>query len=762
MRRFGAVLVVVALATGAAACSSGSGGGSSAQDAPGGGRDGAPTTAEQAGLIPKAQWEVRQADYLTFAAARPQDGGRPLTLLAHAEADRLAGKTPDLSAASVELFEPMFEKLTTFQDTGDFDINELLTLYLRFGKDLPPKVHDAIEERLLGFKYWWTEPTPKGVIDSQYYWTENHQIIYLADEFVAGQAFPNTSFANSGMTGKQHMAHAKDRLATWFALRARFGFSEWLSNVYWTEDMKGLLLLAEFADDPGLAREASMMLDLLFVELAGHVERGTFGSTHGRTYQKDKLEGIDEDTFSIAKMVFDRTPIPYANDDNATLLAVAQRYRPPEVARKIAASDKATVFRLRAGLPLDPTAPVDPKVKAPYGLSFTGEKGLMAWWGMGAQFPWQVAPLSVDTVKKYDLFKTTNFKQASDLEPVVKDADDATVRNLAHSLAVQVNPGLLSQVNTYTWRSPGVMLSTAQDWRPGQRGEQDHISQVTMGPEALVFTQHPREKATSGDDPGNGGSFTGDGAMPRSAQDENVAVSVYAPQYDGGGGIGSGAYAFTYEPYTHAYFPTEKFDEVVQRAGWTLARKDDGFVALWSQRPTTWADHTGEKTTVELTKPYDLVARGGPDNVWITEVAQASDYAKAGDDTKARFDAFVDAITGAQIHVSRSDVSSCPTVGLCPYGPDAARSSGPDGGALVDYQSPSRGLVTFGWLPKEAGDAALPPLVVDGKTIDLHPEDLAWDAPYATAKWDSQVFHAELDGASLDLDFNKVTRRTTR
>jgi hypothetical protein len=758
MRRLAAVVMAMALASGAVACSSNGSDGSS------GGKGGMGDTdtpaalpaSETAGLIPQQLWTKRQDEFLAWAAKGPLDGGRPLSVIAKAEDARRAGKKADLSAATVAEWQPLIDKLKAYTDTGDFDINEMLTLWLRDRDQLRPDLAKAIEQRLLAFKYWWTEPTPKGIVDSQYYWTENHQIIYLANEYVAGQTFPDRTFTNSGMTGKEHEAHAAERLQTWFTYRARFGFSEWLSNVYWTEDMKGLLLLAEFAHDATIARQASMMLDLLFVELAGHVERGVFGSTHGRTYQKDKLEGRDEDTFSIAKLVFDLTPGPYENADNAVLLATAERYRPPEVARKIAAAKDTTVFKLRAGIPLDPNAPVDASVKPPYGLSWTGEKALMAWWGMGAQFPWQVAPLSVETVRKYDLFKTSNFKQAADLEPVVAKADDATLRNLAHSLAIQVNPGLLSQVNTYTWRSPAVMLSTAQDWRPGQRGEQDHISQATFGPEALVFTQHPREKAESEDEPGNGGSFTGDGAMPRSAQDQNVAISIYSPQYPGGGGIGSGAYSFTYEPFTHAYFPTEKFDQVVQRDGWTLARKDDGFIALWSARPTTWADHTGEKTTVELTKDYDLEADGGPNNVWITEVAQASDYAKAGDDTQARFDAFVDAITKAKVQVSSSEDTTgdaaCVAPGVCLPAYDA--------GALVRYDSPSRGPITFGWEPKEQDPkAALPPLVVDGKTVDLHPE-ANWDAPYATSAWDSQVFHAELDGASLDLDFKAKTRRT--
>ena len=754
MRRLVAVVVAVAASIPAASCST-------THHASGAPTTTAPTGAagvtvapasETEGLIAPAVWKARQADYLAFATAQPVNGGSPLSLLAHAGAAQLAGQRPDLSAATVASLTPMFAKLKSYADTGDFDINELLTLWLRERTDLNPSVAAAIRTRILAFKYWWTEPTPKGIVDSQYYWTENHQIIYLADEYIAGQTFPDRVFTNSGMTGREHMDHASDRLTKWFAWRARFGFSEWLSNVYWSEDMKGLLLLAEFAQDPQIARTASMMLDVLFVELASHVQKGTFGATHGRSYQKDKLSGADEDTFSTAKLVFDQTPAPYPNADNATLLAIARNYRPPEVVRRIAASTSPSVIRQRAGIPLDPTAPVNPSAQAPYGLPFTGEDGLMIWWGMGAQFPWQVAPLSVDTVKQHDLFKTTNFKQAAALAPIIAKADTATIRTLARSLAKQVNPGLLSQVDTYTWRSPGVMLSTAQDWRPGQRGEQDHIWQATLDPDALVFTQHPRDPVPSASDPNaHEGYWTGDGAMPRAGQWKNVNISIYAPQYPGGSGVGSGAYSFSYQPYTHAYFPTEKFDQVVQQGGWTIGRRGSGFVALWSQRPTIWRQYDPKtEFTHGLTKPFDLVAPGGPDNVWITEVADSSAYAAAGPSTPARFLAFVAAITKAKVNVRSA---SCPS-GYVKCPPPAAGA-----GAYVAYDSPSQGAIDFGWAPQQRG---IVPFSVDGRAVALHPNTFRWSSPWATAAWDTGIYHAAVGTATLDLDFNTVTRRTSR
>ena len=91
---------------------------------------------------------------------------------------------------------------------------------------------------------------------------------------------------------------------------------------------------------------------------------------------------------------------------------------------------------------------------------------------MGAQFPWQIVPLSIDLINTYDLLDTDLFKDLGVLKPIIESSTIPQLQELALSLATAVNAGLLSEVNTYTWRSPDVMLSTAQDWRKGQRSEQ--------------------------------------------------------------------------------------------------------------------------------------------------------------------------------------------------------------------------------------------------------------------------------------------------
>ena len=66
--------------------------------------------------------------------------------------------------------------------------------------------------------------------------------------------------------------------------RARFGFSEWLSNCYIDEDLLGLVNLYDFAEDAEIRQTAGKFIDMLLFEMALHSYRGVMGCTHGRTY----------------------------------------------------------------------------------------------------------------------------------------------------------------------------------------------------------------------------------------------------------------------------------------------------------------------------------------------------------------------------------------------------------------------------------------------------------------------------------------------
>ena len=75
-------------------------------------------------------------------------------------------------------FAATFAKIDDFGDTSDFDLLYLMTLWNGHRDQLTPELRAAIEQRFVGFKYWYTDPQPAGVVDDQWFWSENHRLIF--------------------------------------------------------------------------------------------------------------------------------------------------------------------------------------------------------------------------------------------------------------------------------------------------------------------------------------------------------------------------------------------------------------------------------------------------------------------------------------------------------------------------------------------------------------------------------------------------------
>ena len=84
------------------------------------------------------------------------------------------------------------------------------------------------------------------------------------------------------------MAIARPRIVRWLDLRFRTGFSEWLSNVYYDEDLVALLSLVDFCGDEELVQRATMVTDLMLLDVALNSFQGFFAGSHGRSYEDQK------------------------------------------------------------------------------------------------------------------------------------------------------------------------------------------------------------------------------------------------------------------------------------------------------------------------------------------------------------------------------------------------------------------------------------------------------------------------------------------
>ncbi|HEX5945845.1 MAG TPA: hypothetical protein VFY82_06180 [Acidimicrobiales bacterium] len=725
MRRRAALLVVSVVLTAAVSCRA-PGGGADRPGPPGHGGGHALGTGN--GYVDRHQWRAAQDGYLAFATEELTPTS-PTNVLAHlTRAARDRSFTFDAAAIGPDEFAATFEKIDAFRDTSDFDMLRLVAIWEGHRHTIDPELRAAIEQRMSGFRYWYTDPLPVGVVDDKWFWSENHRIIFHTIEYLAGRALPEATFAITGEPGAVHAERGRARVEAWIDEKAAWGFSEWHSDVYYQEDIQALTLLAEHGE-LDVARKAAVVLDLFLYDLALHSLRGNNGVTHGRSYMKDKSRAVDQDVFGLTKLLFGTTDQPYTSrsDTGAAFLAAAERYRLPEVIRRVATTDRTFEDRTHMGAPLDLDEPFTtaPQSQVP-GVSYDEPADIPFWWERGALTAWQTVPLTLATIDEHDLFETSLFRPFKPLVDIT-GGDPATARQLAYELRCMINIGVLSEVDTVTWRSPDAMLSSAQDYRPGCFGNQYHAWQATLDEDAVVFTTLPGNEPRPGDRWVDADLYwSGTGAMPRSAQSGPAAIHLYAPRF-ASPGPGPLA-AFSYLPVTHAYFPTERFDEVRQVGGWTLGRSGDGYVALWSWRPTSWRAHDPAVTfTNGLTEPFDLVAEGGADNVWISEVGDAA--------TWGSFDDFAAAVTAAPVTVARR-----------PAGPN-----GLPGGFDVSYASPSSGAMAFGTTGA---------FTVDGTEVALRGDD-RFANPFGTTPFGSPSVTIAESGATLTVDTDRWTRHTS-
>lgn len=634
-------------------------------------------------------FDRRRIDYLA-AAVTVDHPSSLLNALDHLEWRRRGGSDPAAFWAGIDdaVIDHWCRRIDAWRDCADFDMLRLLVLWLDDGDAMPPELRRSVRRRILDFSYWYTDPRPDGVVDHRWYWSENHRLIFHACELLAGAAFADSTFVRTGWTGHRHRVRAAQRLGAWFDEKAVDGFSEWHSDTYYAKDLAALLVLAEHADEP-ISDRAAAGCDLVLLDLALHQLDGNVGSTHGRSYMRHKARAATQPVAAALSICFgvgarpDGTwdwPLDDGDDvdllplgECATLLARARRYRPPAAIVAVATDATEMVDRETMGIEIDSAPPVGPLPARSDGRRYDDAALVPYWWDRGALTPWPLVPLLLDTLDRHDLWGADLFEPFRAMRGVLGD-DPTTWQQVAGDLHRVVNAGLLERVTTVTWRNRHAMLSTAQDYRPGCVGFQHHVSQATLRDDAIVFVTHAGNPPTAqrGDYLDGDRYWTGSATLPRAVQHGRCCVQVYAPGFtlpDMAELAG-----FAYAPETHAFFPTDRFDEVVERDGWVIGRKGDGYVGLWSWRLARWRDHDPATTYTDgLAGPFDLVAAGGPDNVWICEVGDAGRWNS--------FAAFCEALATASVEVVDAG-----------WGDDGAHR-----GFDVTYHSPAEGLVEVGW-----------------------------------------------------------------
>ncbi len=380
--------------------------------------------------------------------------------------------------------------------------------------------------------------------------TENHNLLHAAGRLLVARVMPRAvQKANAPDTpaAEREVLEWMDR---WFTR----GSVEWGAELYYNVNLLALLNLHELGPER-IRKAAGATLDLLALDHAVDRFGGAMCGSARRSYSAFRLDLSQNPSRPLHHIWFgDAEPDPPDPPDplgpatlpfndnfiGGAILAAVSRYRPPAAVRAIAR---------------------DPQPRV---TSATHRVGL-----------WSNAPVS-----------------RTDDEPPPD-----------------------GHLGRHTWRCGDAMLSVMNSY--GGRGRYtEQVWQATLGERALVCSSQPMFASYAGkltdhearqviDDyetaptpdptdppaswitgnvpPGHHaqqdyrpGFWQGNEWGPRSFGTGRLAMLVYR--------IGRPAQL----PFVHLYFPRNEFDDVRRDHGWTVARKDAGYLAVWCSRPTAW------------------------------------------------------------------------------------------------------------------------------------------------------------------------------
>ena len=628
-------------------------------------------------------YEERKQAYLEFVAEQDvgETRGGMYTNMAQMMLD------PDIMVADAPLQDAL-NHVNQRNDTADFATSGLLRIYYGFPDRLTPEQKAAMDDAIINFKYWLDEPNPS----EMELWTENHQILVHTAEYLAGQAFPDEIFTNDGRSGAEHMQAAEEKILRWIDLKARAGMAEWDSNVYYPMNIIALMNLVDYAEDEALATQAAMMVDLLLIDMGTDMFYGQYGTSHGRSKATSIKSAAQESTLNTAALVWGLGRFSGANRGSIAL-ATSENYELPPLIKAIGQDNPESYTNLERH-----SFPITQESADEFSISLTDVNDAPIWWGMGAFSHPTVVNLTVDTATEWDLWHYRDFRDMKDVGKILQSM--GILSPAVGWLNPDANGVVMDEVNKVTYRTPDYMLANAQDYRPGEKGYQQHIWQATLSPYAVVFATNP--DAMEETDNRRPSYWSSNGRLPRTAQHENVLIALHDIDRRPSPSI----FEARHYAFTHAYFPQWAFDEVVQQDGWLFGRVGDGYISLYSAVPYAWQTEGPDADA-------EIIALGNQ-NVWLVQLGRAVEDGSFAD--------FIEAVSSAPLEIDGLD---------------------------VDYEAPGHGTITFGWDK---------PFTVAGEEVPLRGYPRFGNPYTQSAQFGTGIYEFEHEGNWLSLDFENGER----
>jgi hypothetical protein len=238
-----------------------------------------------------AELSARVAEALSEVAAHAaSDTVRALARLATGQGGR------ETDAMILAMLRPIED----CHDCADFLLVPLIWCRTKFADAIAPDVALRIDRAILSYRYWMDEPGN----DVQWYFSENHALLFHTAAYLAGDLLPGQHFVRSGRTGADQSKVGRDRVRAWLDHFATWEMAEFNSAPYFPIDLKGLTALLALAPDADIREQARAAIVRLIAIVARSAHHGVLTAAQGRSYEHTLCAGRALELSGIARLLW--------------------------------------------------------------------------------------------------------------------------------------------------------------------------------------------------------------------------------------------------------------------------------------------------------------------------------------------------------------------------------------------------------------------------------------------------------------------------
>lgn len=198
------------------------------------------------------------------------------------------------------MIEEILPSIEDCHDCADFSLVPLIWSRTVWGKDINSKTRDRIDAAILNYRYWMDEPGN----DVQWYFSENHALLFHTSAYLAGHLLSDSTFVRSGRTGSEQSRIGAERVRAWLDHFENWEMAEFNSAPYFPIDLKGLTALAALAPDDDIATRAKAGIVRLCEIIARSAHHGMVTAAQGRSYEHTLCAGRSLELSGVARLLW--------------------------------------------------------------------------------------------------------------------------------------------------------------------------------------------------------------------------------------------------------------------------------------------------------------------------------------------------------------------------------------------------------------------------------------------------------------------------